>query len=70
MKLELNTNRQVMIAQLLWEAPDWETVNMILEQYGREAETVRNLMLWAQLDDISDFAQARSELNRIFKEAQ
>ncbi len=70
MKLELANEHQVMIAQLLWLAPDNEAVNEIIEEYGREAETVRDLMIAARFDDITDFTQARTVLNRIFNRAQ
>ena len=70
MKLELANEHQVMIAQLLWAAPDREAVNEIIEHYGSEAETVRDLMIAARFDDITDFTQARTELNRIFNRAQ
>lgn len=70
MKLELANDYQVMIAQLLWVAPNREAVDEIIEHYGSEAETVMEMMVAARLDEVTDYTQARKELNRIFKGAQ
>lgn len=63
MELTLKTPQQHMIASLLWEAPDDETVQAVLRIYGAEARAIRDLMIVTYLDRVDNVEEAQSVLN-------
>ena len=62
MELILNTPKQHMIATLLWEAPDDETVQAVLRIYGAEARAIRDRMIVTSLDRVEGMDDAQSIL--------
>ena len=63
MELTLKTPQQHMIATLLWEAADDETVQAVLRIYGDEARAIRDLMIVTYLDRVDNVEEAQSVLN-------
>ena len=65
MNLELKSQHQKILADILWEAEDLDQVQKILRLYGTEAEVVYHMMVAAHLDEqVSDFDDAISLLAR------
>lgn len=62
--LTLYTNEQRRIADALWAAESLEQVDQIIRQYGAMALTIKELMLAAAFDDISDLEQAQDLLEQ------
>jgi len=54
MELYLQNERQVKIADLLWEAQDQASVNLILKTFGHDAQVVYNMMIAATVDQVSE----------------
>jgi|LauGreSuBDMM15SN_2_FD.fasta_scaffold1043815_2 hypothetical protein len=54
MELVLSTERQRMIADLLWVCNTSEEVTVIVKTFGYEAESIRQLMVAASLDEVKE----------------
>lgn len=46
------SKRQMIIATLLWEAESWEETEFIIEQFGAEAESIRELLILEAIDEL------------------
>ena len=46
------SKRQMIIATLLWEAESWEETELIIEQFGIEAEAIRELIVLEAIDEL------------------
>lgn len=61
--------RQQAIATKLWMSTTWEETERVVQQYGKEAETIRELILLACIDDevdsVADFNEATDVIDRI-----
>ena len=68
MELQLQNKHQVKIADLLWEAQDEASVNLILKTFGHDARVVYNMMIASTMDQVTDTDLAEHVLNKIFKE--
>jgi hypothetical protein len=68
MELQLQNKHQVKIADLLWEAQDEASVNLILKTFGHDARVVYNMMIASSMDQVTDTNLAKHVLNKIFKE--
>jgi ethanolamine utilization cobalamin adenosyltransferase len=62
MKLQLRTQLEHDIADLLWAAMDMRQVNAIVNQYGAPARAIRDLMIAEALDQEMDCDLARQIL--------
>jgi hypothetical protein len=64
------SERQKKIASLLWDAQTEDEVSYIVERFGRDAESIKHLILYACIDDsvasIQDCKQATEILSSIF----
>jgi len=67
MELKLQNSQQVMIADLLWTAEDMDAVESIIDQFGREAELVYELMVATSLDEVDDFSEAAELIKKVSK---
>lgn len=67
MELQLQNERQHKIADLLWEATDEASVNLILKTFGHDAQVVYHMMLATSMDEVSNTDVAEKVLNKIFK---
>lgn len=54
MELVLSTERQRMIADLLWVCNTGEEVAVVVKTFGPEAESIRQLMMAAALDEVTE----------------
>jgi hypothetical protein len=68
MELQLQNKHQVKIADLLWEAQDEASVNLILKTFGHDARVVYDMMIASTMDKVDDTDLAEHVLNKIFKE--
>ena len=68
MELQLQNKHQVKIADLLWEAQDEASVNLILKTFGHDARVVYDMMIASTMDEVDDTDLAEQVLNKIFKE--
>jgi hypothetical protein len=68
MELRLQNKHQVKIADLLWEAQDEASVNLILKTFGHDARVVYDMMIASTMDEVDDTDLAKHVLNKIFKE--
>jgi len=68
MELRLQNKHQVKIADLLWEAQDEASVNLILKTFGHDARVVYDMMIASTMDEVDDTDLAKQVLNKIFKE--
>jgi len=68
MELQLQNKHQVKIADLLWEAQDEASVNLILKTFGHDARVVYDMMIATTMDEVDDTDLAEHVLNKIFKE--
>jgi hypothetical protein len=68
MELRLQNKHQVKIADLLWEAQDQASVNLILKTFGHDARVVYDMMIASTMDEVDDTDLAKQVLNKIFKE--
>jgi hypothetical protein len=68
MELRLQNKHQVKIADLLWEAQDQASVNLILKTFGYDARVVYDMMIASTMDEVDDTDLAKQVLNKIFKE--
>ena len=66
MEIKFYNPLQVHIADLFWEADTEDKVKEILTLYGKDAETVMNMIVAETLDQVFDTAQAETILNQIF----
>lgn len=46
------SKRQMIIATLLWEAESWEETELIIGQFGIEAEAIRELIILEAIDEL------------------
>ena len=46
------SKRQKIIATLLWEAESWEETELIISQFGVEAEAIRELIVLEAIDEL------------------
>ena len=46
------SKRQMIIATLLWEAESWEETELIIDQFGIEAEAIRELIVLEAIDEL------------------
>ena len=46
------SKRQMIIATLLWEAESWEETELIVGQFGIEAEAIRELIVLEAIDEL------------------
>jgi hypothetical protein len=65
MELQLANKLQHHIADLLWKAPDKNTVKAIISIYGVDAHIVFNMMMAAYYDEVDAVDIAGPELERI-----
>lgn len=65
MELQLATQRQHHIANLLWKAKDIAEVRVILASHGSDAQVVYHMMMAAVFDQIDDTDLAEEVLNTI-----
>jgi hypothetical protein len=68
MELRLQNKHQVKIADLLWEAQDEASVNLILKTFGHDARVVYDMIIASTMDEVDDTDLAKHVLNKIFKE--
>jgi hypothetical protein len=68
MELRLQNKHQVKIADLLREAQDEASVNLILKTFGHDARVVYDMMIASTMDEVDDTDLAKQVLNKIFKE--
>jgi hypothetical protein len=54
MELVLSTDRQRMIADLLWICSTGEEVAVVIKTFGPEAESIRQLMMATALDEVTE----------------
>ena len=59
-----NTNQR-MIANLLWQAQDQGTVNLIRQTYGHDAEVAYHMLVAGTLDEVTETDLAKQVLDRI-----
>ena len=52
MSIDNLSKRQKIIATLLWEAESWEETEFIIEQFGSEAESIRELLILEAIDEL------------------
>ncbi len=62
--IEFETEQQIEIAGMLWDAETEEDVNQILEAYGIEAVVVREMMVAATYDTTTDLRTATRYLKK------
>lgn len=67
MELRLQNKRQVEIADMLWEAEDQASVDLVLKMFGHDAHVVHNMMVAAAMDQVTDTSMAEQALEKIFK---
>ena len=64
MELQLQNDRQVKIADLLWEAQDQASVNLIIRTFGHDALVVYDMMIAATMDQVSETNLAEQVLEK------
>jgi hypothetical protein len=65
MDLQLKSQHQKILADILWQAEDMNQVEAVLNLYGTEAMIVYHMMVAAHLDEqVDDFADAFNLLSR------
>jgi hypothetical protein len=68
-KIENLSKRQMKIADLLWACETIEETEELVEQIGKEADVVRELMLLAGIDELvevqTDFSKIQTLLKNI-----
>jgi nicotinic acid mononucleotide adenylyltransferase len=68
-KIEGLSKRQMKIADLLWACSTIEETEELVEQIGKEADVVRELMLLAGIDELvevqTDFSKIQTLLKNI-----
>ena len=52
MQIDGLSKRQKIIATLLWEAESWEETELIIGQFGIEAEAIRELIVLEAIDEL------------------
>ncbi len=52
MNIDGLSKRQKIIATLLWEAESWEETELIIDQFGIEAEAIRELIVLEAIDEL------------------
>lgn len=62
------SKRQKIIATLLWEAESWEETELIIEQFGSEAESIRELLILEAIDELVWCDDACVEAKRVLAE--
>ena len=67
MELKLQNQKQVEIANILWEAEDQASVDLVLKTFGHDAHVVHNMMVAASMDQVTDTSMAEQALEKIFK---
>lgn len=65
MELTLANAKQHEIADLLWTAADEAEVAEIVQQYGKDAVVVREMMIAAAMDEIDDTELAAEFLRNL-----
>ena len=65
MNIELRTDLQHHIAQLLWDAESTEKVKDIIKVYGKEAEVVFHMVMATYFDGIDDVDLANEVLENL-----
>jgi len=69
MELHLNTQRQYIVADLLWNAQTMFEVDAILTVYGRDATLVYNLMMAehvdGEVDEMTEFPEVLEILDSL-----
>jgi hypothetical protein len=66
-KLENLNIRQMKIADLLWACETTEETDELVEQIGCEAETIRELMMLATIDQLVDEQLNFSRIQTLLK---
>jgi hypothetical protein len=66
MEIEFQNKNQVAIADLLWQAQDRTTVDMILATFGNDAQLVYQMIIAASFDEVDDTQVAGEILSNIF----
>lgn len=66
MEIEFQNKNQVAIADLLWQAQDRATVDMILATFGHDAQIVYQMIIAASFDEVDDTHVAGEILSNIF----
>lgn len=67
MELNLNTPKQHAIADALWKAESMNDVQTVIRLFGQEAVTIRDLMVAAAFDNITDVSDAAALLKNAFQ---
>lgn len=67
MEIQFQNEQQVKIADLLWQAEDQDSVELILKTFGKDGRVVHQLMIAAAMDQITDTDIAKQALDQIFK---
>jgi hypothetical protein len=62
MEIQFRTNEQKRIADLLWSCQSQAEVNVVLRAFGLQAYVVKEMIIAATYDDISDVAEAQHYL--------
>ena len=62
------SKRQKIIATLLWEAQSWEETELIISQFGVEAETIRELIVLEAIDELVWCNNACVDAKRVLAE--
>ena len=65
MEIELRTDLQHHIAQLLWDAESTEKVRDIIKVYGKDAEIVFHMIMATYFDGIDDVDLAEEVIERV-----
>lgn len=63
MEIEFQNDRQVKIAELMWNAENQDAVNLILKTFGHDAQVVYHMILAETYDQHVDTDIAKQVLN-------
>jgi hypothetical protein len=62
MEIQFRTNEQKRIADLLWSCQSQAEVNVVLRAFGLQAYVVKEMIIAATYDDVTDVALAQQAL--------
>jgi hypothetical protein len=67
LNIKFQHSYQVKIADLLWNAQDQQSVNLILKTFGKKGHVVHQMMIAAAMDEVTETGLAKEILNKISK---
>lgn len=65
MEIKFYNSKQIMIADMMWEAKDMGRVGYLLNMYGTDAYVVYNMLLAHYFDEVMDTDLAKNLINDI-----